>query len=138
MINNLVVSSITIVLLLTSTCGQKKKEEASSVAIADPVKQDTTKNAPPETTVVPAKQSARPEKTSGLVSHKFMNKGCPTVILVAEPAGDTLVLIPRDALMQDYDVDGLQILFNYRLLKMRSRPGCDKGIPAEITSISKK
>jgi hypothetical protein len=137
MINNLVISLITIVLLLTSTCGQKKKE-ASPIAVADSVKQDTPKNAPAETTDVSVEQPARLDKTSGLVSHKFMNKGCQTVILVAERKGDTLVLIPRDALMQDYDVDGLQILFNYRLLKMPSRPGCDNGIPAEITSISKK
>src|SRR5262245_19444043 len=136
MINNFIISSITIGLLLTSTCSQKKKETPSG-AVGDSVKQDV-QEMPAETADVVKEQSEEPSKTSGQVSHKFMNKGCPTVILVAEPAGDTLVLIPRDVLTQDYDVDGLQISFNYRLLKMRSNPGCDKGIPAEITDISKK
>jgi hypothetical protein len=137
MINNFLISSITIVFLLTSACSQKKKETPPVAVVADSVKQAPIETLP-ETTAVAVEQSDGLPKTRGLVSHKFMNKGCPTVILVAEPAGDTLVLIPRDALMQDYDVDGLHISFNYRLLKMRSRPGCDKGIPAEITSISKK
>lgn len=136
MINNFVISSITIGLLLTSTCSQKNKE-ASSVATADSVQQNT-QDALPEVEDVAVEESEQPDKTLGLVSHKFMNNGCPVVILVAKPGGDTLVLIPRDALIRDYDVDGLQISFNYRLLKMRSMPGCDKGIPAEITGISKE
>src|ERR1044072_5977840 len=136
MIYNFVISSITVGLLLTSSCSENKKE-ASTGTITDSVKQED-REIPPETLDVAAEQSDKPPKTSGVVSHMFMNKGCPTVILVTEAAGDTLVLIPRDVLMKEYDVDGLQISFNYRLLKMRSTPGCDKGIPAEITSINKK
>ena len=133
MINNIIISSVAIGLLLTSTCGQKNRE-ASSDTVSDTVQQNTS-DAMPEATEVTADE---PDKTWGIVSHKFMNKGCPTVILVAQNEGDTLVLIPRDALMQDYDVDGLQIAFNYRLLKMHSMPGCDNGMPAEITGISKE
>jgi hypothetical protein len=75
--------------------------------------------------------------TIGKVSHKFRATGCATVIVIDQD-GNELVLIPKDKLAKDLDVDGLQISFNYRTLKMPQPAGCSKGIPAEITEISKK
>ena len=49
-----------------------------------------------------------------------------------------LILIPRDPLDTALDVDGLEIIFNYHLLKMRNPPGCDQGMPAEISEARKK
>jgi hypothetical protein len=47
-------------------------------------------------------------------------------------------LIPRDTLSPEFDIDGLEIFFNYRKLKMPNPKGCSVGIPAEIKDISKK
>lgn len=76
-------------------------------------------------------------KTSGMVSHQFRVTGCATVIVVA---GTTppLILIPKNKLPDNMDVDGLEISFNYRKLKMPQPVGCSKGIPAELNDIKKK
>ena len=41
-------------------------------------------------------------------------------------------------LADDMDKDGLNIYFDYQPLKMKNPEGCNVGIPAEITNISKK
>jgi hypothetical protein len=77
--------------------------------------------------------------TLGKVSHQYRETGCSTVILVnSENQDKPLTLIPRDTLSPEFDIDGLEILFNYRTLKMPNPKGCTVGIPAEITDISKK
>lgn len=77
--------------------------------------------------------------TLGKVSHQYRESGCNTVIIVnLENQDKPLTLIPRDTLSAEFDVDGLEILFNYRKLKMPNPKGCSIGIPAEITDISKK
>jgi hypothetical protein len=75
--------------------------------------------------------------TTGTVSHKFKATGCETVILVKQNDAE-MTLIPKDKLDASFDQDGLVILFNYRTLKMPNPAGCNEGMPAEITDISKK
>lgn len=75
--------------------------------------------------------------TSGKVSHMYRATGCKTVIIVSgftEP----LTLIPKDELPVKLDKDGLEILFNYRLLKMPNPKGCSVGMPAELSDVSIK
>ncbi|MCW3105058.1 MAG: hypothetical protein JWO09_3498 [Bacteroidetes bacterium] len=52
--------------------------------------------------------------------------------------GTEMTLIPKDKLASEYDVDGLEIAFNYHPLKMPNPAGCTVGMPAEITDLSKK
>jgi hypothetical protein len=76
-------------------------------------------------------------QTTGIVSHQY-RPACSTVIIVAEKgSADSIVLIPKDKL-GEFDKDGLVISFNYRTLRMPNPDGCIKGIPAEISDISKK
>lgn len=75
--------------------------------------------------------------TTGKVSHKYRSTGCATVIVFMQDGTET-TLIPKDKLAKEFDVDGLEILFNYRTLKMMNPEGCTTGMPAEITGISKK
>lgn len=79
-------------------------------------------------------QTAVAAATTGKVSHMYKDKGCNTVVIVSEE----LVLIPKDPLPKELDVDGLEIKFNYHSLKMPQPAGCEKGIPAELSDISKK
>ncbi len=75
--------------------------------------------------------------SSGRVSHQYRATGCLTVILVDKP-GEAHVLIPREQLASKYDKDGLELNFNYHLLKMPNPKGCEVGIPAELSNISIK
>jgi hypothetical protein len=77
-------------------------------------------------------------KTLGIVSHKYRDTGCATVIIVKKDGQEDLTLIPKDTLQKEIDVDGLEIFFNYRLLKMKNPAGCNTGTPALLTDISKK
>lgn len=98
--------------------GCRTKEKTVSLTVAD---------------VVPA------GTTLGKVSHMYRESGCSTVILVKlENQDNPLTLIPKDTLSPEFDIDGLEILFNYRTLKMPQPKGCSEGIPAEIKDISKK
>jgi hypothetical protein len=76
-------------------------------------------------------------KTIGKVSHQYRATGCATVIIVTKDT-ENLVLIPKDKLANEMDVDGLEISFNYRTLKMPQPAGCSKGIPAALTDVEKK
>ena len=78
-------------------------------------------------------------KTLGKVSHQYRVTGCNTVVIVnAENNENPLVLIPKDTLAKEFDKDGLEIYFEYRLLKIKNPAGCSHGIPALISNISKK
>ena len=77
--------------------------------------------------------------TLGKVSHQYRATGCATVVIVKqEDVSDPITLIPRDTLAPAFDMDGLEIWFNYRPLKMRNPAGCKVGMPAELTDITKK
>lgn len=79
-------------------------------------------------------------KTIGKVSHQYRSGGCSSVILVSPASSDEtpVILIPKDKLPSKFDVDGMEISFNYLTLKMPQPAGCTSGMPAEITNISKK
>jgi len=77
-------------------------------------------------------------KTTGKVSHEFAATGCGTVVIVQNPnGGDPQILIPSPQLGA-FDVEGQQISFHYRPLKMKNPAGCMKGFPAELTDITKQ
>ncbi len=78
-------------------------------------------------------------KSFGKVSHQYRTGGCNSVIIVSMkgPAGN-VTLIPKDKLPDSFDVDGMEIFFDYHPLKMPNPSGCVEGIPAEITNILKK
>ncbi|MBN8696879.1 MAG: hypothetical protein J0L87_10125 [Bacteroidetes bacterium] len=72
-------------------------------------------------------------KTSGKVSHEYKAGGCSAVIVTS----DGVTLIPKDALKKEFDVDGLNVTFDYITLKMPQPAGCTTGIPAEISNLGK-
>lgn len=111
---------LTICLAIVISCKSKKEASASNPVTA-------------------TEQPAAKGNTSGKVSHQYKATGCATVVLVKlEGQENPLTLIPKDILPAAFDVDGLEILFNYRTLKMPQPAGCNVGIPAELTEISKK
>lgn len=73
-------------------------------------------------------------KTKGKVTHQYKTTGCATIIICEAKNSDTLFLIPATPIT-DFDKDGLEILFNYRIVKIHNPKGCSKGIPAQITDI---
>jgi len=78
-------------------------------------------------------------KTLGKVSHQYKPSGCATVIIINKEGQDKpITLIPKDELPKGIDVSGQEIYFDYHTLRMKNPAGCDVGIPAEITNISKK
>lgn len=110
-----------ILALITSGC-KSKKESSASV---------------PATTT--SEQSIAAGNTSGKVSHQYRTTGCATVVIVKiEGEEKPLTLIPSLKFPSSFDVDGLEIMFNYRTLKMPQPAGCLGGIPAELFDISKK
>ena len=75
----------------------------------------------------------------GFVSHRYRSTGCSTVlILTGKEDGRETILIPIDTLSAKFDVDGLEITFNYKLQKRPNPPGCSAGMPAFIFDISEK
>ncbi|HRG58644.1 MAG TPA: hypothetical protein PK323_06760 [Bacteroidia bacterium] len=77
-------------------------------------------------------------KTLGKVSHKYRAGGCNSVIEVKLEGDEVQTLIPKDKLAANFDIDGLEIYFNFHLLRMPQPAGCSTGQPAEITDIIKK
>lgn len=77
------------------------------------------------------------DKTLGTVSHKYKSAGCNTIIVI-EKEKDRLVLIPTQPLPKEFDKDGMEIYFDYNMLRIPSPAGCGEGIPATIRNISKK
>jgi hypothetical protein len=78
-------------------------------------------------------------KTQGKVSHEYKATGCNTVLVVkTADNANPMVLIPISPLPAEFDKDGIDLYFNYRLSRMKNPEGCVKGIPAEVTDISLK
>ncbi|MEO6883006.1 MAG: hypothetical protein ABI199_03165 [Bacteroidia bacterium] len=83
-------------------------------------------------------QSSSAPIASGKVSHQYSASGCGTVIVCDSVSGKKrLIYIPITGLTT-FDVDGLEISFNYRILKIHNPKGCVTGIPIQISNISKK
>jgi hypothetical protein len=59
------------------------------------------------------------------------------IIVQNKNTNDSLMLIPR-LLGNEFDVDKMEIYFDYRILRMPTPKGCDKGIPVDVTNVSKK
>lgn len=78
---------------------------------------------------LPALDSTMPIAV-GKVSQRFKST-CSSVVEFKDENNETVVLIPKDPL-GDLDVEGLQIEFNYRLLRMANPEGCTTGRMAEI------
>ena len=75
------------------------------------------------------------QKTKGIVSHQFQSAGCQTIV-ICKKESDTLFLIPMTPL-DKFDVDGLEISFDYRVLKVHNPKGCH-GMPVQISNITSK
>lgn len=109
-----------ILALMSNGCKSKKEASASVPAVT-------------------TEQPVAKGNTTGKVSHQYNATGCATVVIVKiDGQENPLTLIPKDKLASSFDVDGLEISFNYRTLKMPQPAGCSVGIPAELTEISKK
>jgi hypothetical protein len=116
-----------------AACKSKKNTASSSANTST-----TTTTSSSSTSGGTASISAVPAgTTTGKVSHQYRSTGCATVIVFIKD-GTEMTLIPKDKLPAEYDVDGLQINFNYHPLKMANPAGCATGMPAEITDLSKK
>jgi hypothetical protein len=82
-------------------------------------------------------QPANTTKFVGIVSHQYKSSGCGTIVLYKrEIEKDTLFLIPMTSL-GEFDKDGLEISFNYRMLRVHNPKGC-KGIPVQLSDIKVK
>lgn len=77
-------------------------------------------------------------KSKGIVSQKYNREGCRTVIIMHEGTDSAATLIPKDSIPSQFNQDKLEIIFNYRLLKMPNPKGCLTGMPALITDIEMK
>ena len=107
-------------------CKSEKKTGSSA-------KENSTTN----NTSISSNNAVAAGEVTGKVSHKYRSTGCATVVMVMKD-GEELTLIPKDKLPAELDVDGLEIRFNYRTLRMPNPEGCNTGMPAEITDVSKK
>lgn len=81
-------------------------------------------------------QATNTVKGEGKVTHQFKSTGCGPVI-ICKKENDTLYLIPVNPL-DKFDVDGLEIVFNYRIVRVHNPKGCHKGIPAQVSNIKAK
>lgn len=76
-------------------------------------------------------------KYSGMVSHKYKNEGCKTVIIVENKKdAKDLILIPLKGFDDKFDKDKLKIRFDYLPLRVKNPEGCNAGMPAAISNIS--
>lgn len=84
-------------------------------------------------------QTINNKKTVGKVSYYYKSTGCSTVIFVFtnNEKKDTLILIPKDPLPTEFDIDKLDVAFNYRRLRMPQPKGCIAGFPVEISDLEK-
>ena len=111
---------------MAATACKSKKHAASASSSSTSSSTNTT-----------ASMTAATGATTGKVSHKYRSAGCATVIVFMKD-GTEVTLIPKDKLAGEFDVDGLEITFNYHPLKMPNPEGCTVGMPAEITELAKK
>lgn len=89
--------------------------------------------------IIVVKESVPAGSMLGIVSHQYRATGCATVVITKpQNPEESITLIPRDTLPSALDVDGLEIYFNYRPLKMHNPAGCKVGMPAALTDIVKK
>lgn len=84
-------------------------------------------------------QTSEISKLTGQVSHKYRANGCAAIVIVnLSTSTGPSILIPKDSLPKEFDVDGMEISFNYHPLKIPNPFGCREGIPVSLTNIRKK
>lgn len=118
--------------MIAFTACKSKKNTASAASSATSTTSSSGNNPANSSSLVTATGN-----TSGKVSHQYRSAGCATVIICTQD-GTELTLIPKEKLAKEFDVDGLEVQFNYHTLKMPQPAGCTVGMPAEITELSKK
>ncbi len=128
---------LTVVILAASVASCKSKKAAtSSSSSSSSTTANTTNTATLGTSTTAS--SVTQGVNAGKVSHKYRASGCETVIIImSHDDVAEIVLIPKDKLNTDIDIDGQNITFDYHPLKMPQPAGCTVGIPAEITNITK-
>jgi len=118
----------------TSSAAATTSSSSSTPGVSSGTTGNTTTMETTNTTASGNKQGAH----AGKVSHKYRSGGCETVIIImAYDEVAEIVLIPKDKLNKDIDVDGQNITFDYHPLKMPQPAGCAVGMPAEISNITK-
>lgn len=76
-------------------------------------------------------------KFRGIVSHKYKNEGCKTIIIVENnKESKQLILIPLKGFDEKFDKDNFKIKFDYLPLRIKNPEGCNIGIPAAISNIA--
>lgn len=77
-----------------------------------------------------------PALVKGMVSHKYRDGGCATVIIIQQAdVNDPIIIIPKDPLPKKLDKDGTKVQFNYQPLRMPNPEGCEAGFVAEIRDL---
>ena len=118
-------TTICLALSLIFALGCKSKKKADSAS--------STTTATTTATTDPGMDKP---KVTGKVSHQYSE--CGTVVIITDSNGGApIILIPQTKL-GEFDVDGQEISFHYRPLKMKNPDGCNTGSPAALTDISKK
>jgi hypothetical protein len=113
--------------MLSAACKVKATKESSI----------KNKTATQESSLKAQEMLNNENKTLGKVSHKYKATGCSVVIEINSD-GEIQTLIPKDKLAAEFDVDGVEIYFNFHVLRMPQPAGCTVGQPAEITDINLK
>ncbi|HLC82461.1 MAG TPA: hypothetical protein VJI69_01445 [Bacteroidia bacterium] len=140
----LFILSLTVSVSTATSCKTKKGASSSATTSASSSSTPGVSGATVNTTTTTMETTNTTASTNnqgahaGKVSHKYRAGGCETVIIInAHDDVAEIVLIPKDKLNKDIDVDGQNITFDYHPLKMPQPAGCTVGIPAEITNITK-
>ncbi len=85
----------------------------------------------------PAPKHSNTFFVSGRVSHRYAYTGCGPVIVTDKVIhGDTLIFDPMQKL-NEFDVEGLEISFNYRPLAIMHPKSCGKAQPVYISNVKK-
>lgn len=137
-------SLLFILALTVSVCATSCKTKKGATASTTPTSSSTSTPGESGTIAVTTMETTNTSTSTtqgahaGKVSHKYRAGGCETVIIInAHDDVAEIVLIPKDKLNKDIDVDGQNITFDYHPLKMPQPAGCTVGIPAEISNITK-
>ncbi len=75
----------------------------------------------------------------GQVSHQYKSDGCKSIIIIDNVDGSQpQILIPIKGLESDFDVDGMNITFDFILSRVKQPEGCKQGQPAILSNVQKK
>lgn len=140
--------ALTVVAVSLASCKGKKdvnntsdsSDKSATTATVTPT--DTAKKvitpaySDPDTVGAQTTPDPNAKMTLGKVSHKYIKGGCTSVLLVANGNSEE-VLIPKDKLAKEFDVDGMAVRFDYRALRMPNPSGCTTGRVIEVLKMVK-